>query len=225
MTHELTLRRIEPVTPDVHRLVFDKPDGLEFEPGQAVDLALDKDGWRDEKRPFTFTSLPVHGELEFTIKSYPDHDGVTEQIGQMKPGDKVLIGDPWGAINDEGPGYFIAGGAGVTPFVAILRKRLRDTGTLKGCTLIFSNETEDDIILREEFEAMEGLRTLFTVTDDDTAAGVLHRQIDKDFLSRVIEPDTGHYYICGPDKMIEDVTASLKDLGVDADRIVVEDFG
>ncbi|WP_238363950.1 FAD-binding oxidoreductase [Mesobacterium pallidum] len=224
MTYALTLRQIEAVTPDVHRLVFDKPEGFDFEPGQAVDLALDKDGWRDEKRPFTFTSLPVDTELEFTIKSYPEHDGVTEQIGQMKPGDKVLIDAPWGAISDEGPGYFIAGGAGVTPFIAILRKRLTDKGTLEGCTLIFSNETEEDIILRQEFEQMPGLRTLFTVTDDDKANGVLHRMIDKDFLSRVIEPEHGHYYICGPDKMIEAISDALKELGVDEKRIVTEDF-
>ena len=223
MTHTLTLRRIEPVTPDTHHLVFDRPEGFDFTPGQAVDLALDRDGWREEKRPFTFVNLPDAETLEFVIKSYPDHDGVTEQIGKMQPGDRVIVEDPWGAINDEGPGYFIAGGAGVTPFIAVLRKRLQDKGTLDGCTLIFTNQTEADIILRKEFEGMEGLRTLFTVTDED-APGLLGRTIDRDFLARVIEPDKGHFYVCGPEPMIADVTDALKALGVDEARIVVEDL-
>ncbi|WP_407491970.1 FAD-binding oxidoreductase [Pseudooceanicola sp. MF1-13] len=225
MTQTLTLQRIEPVTPDTHHLWFDRPEGFDFTPGQAVDMALDKDGWRDEKRPFTFVSLPDEHQLQFVIKSYPDHDGVTEQIGKMTKGDKVLIEEPWGAISDEGPGYFIAGGAGITPFIAVMRKRLADKGTLEDCTLIFSNETEKDIILREEFEQMNGLKTIFTVTDQDIAGkGVETQKIDKDFLSDKIEPSKGKYYICGPEPMIDDIEQALKDLGVDEDRIITEDL-
>ena len=85
MSHTLTLKSIDAVTHDTYHLVFDRPDGFDFTPGQAVDLALDRDGWREEKRPFTFTSLPGDDDLEFVIKSYPDHDGVTEQIAK-RPG-------------------------------------------------------------------------------------------------------------------------------------------
>ncbi len=131
--------------------------------------------------------------------------------------------EPWGAIHDEGPGYFIAGGAGVTPFIAILRKRLEQRGTLKDCTLIFSNQTEKDIILRDEFEGMEGLTTVFTVTDEKQGS-VQTALIDKTFLSRHIDPETGHYYVCGPEPLIDDISAALKDLGVDEDRIVIEDL-
>ncbi|MHC9234727.1 FAD-binding oxidoreductase [Pseudooceanicola sp. 502str34] len=225
MTHTLTLQHIEPVTPDTHRLRFRRPDGFDFTPGQAVDMALDKDGWREEKRPFTFVSLPDETCLDFVIKSYPEHDGVTEQIGKMEPGDKVIISAPWGAIHDEGPGWFIAGGAGITPFLAVLRRRLEIHGTLAGCTLIFSNSTEADIILRRELEAMEGLETIFTVTDEaNPSEGVLTEKIDRDFLGTRISPDIGHYYVCGPEPMIEDVTEALKGLGVAEDRIVVEDL-
>ena len=225
MTHTLTLQSIEAVTPDTHHLRFDRPDGFDFTPGQAVDLALDRDGWREEKRPFTFVSLPDEAGLDFVIKSYPDHDGVTEQIGKMRPGDKVLVDEPWGAISDEGPGYFIAGGAGVTPFIAVMRERLKRTGTLTDCTLIFSNETEKDIILREEFEKMHGLRTVFVVTDEDNpAGGVEAGRIDKAFLETHVTPEAGTCYICGPEPMIDDVAKALKAIGVAEDRIVTEDL-
>lgn len=223
MSYTLTLQAVETVTPDTNKYRFDKPAGLGIKPGQAVDLALDQDKWRDEKRPFTPTSLPSDGFLEFTIKSYPEHDGVTEQIAKLQPGDQVIIDEPWGAINDEGKGWFIAGGAGVTPMIAILRKRLEDDGTLEGCELIFSNSKEEDIILREEFEGMKGLKTYFTVTDQKKA-DVHTGQINKALLEERIEPGKGKCYICGPDDMVEDIAATLKDIGVSEDDIVIEEF-
>lgn len=223
MSYALTLKSIEPVTPDVFKLRFDKPAGLGVQPGQAVDLALDKDNWREEKRPFTPTSRPSDGFLEFTIKSYPEHDGVTEQIAKMQPGDRVLVDEPWGAIEDEGKGWFIAGGAGVTPMIAILRKRLEDKGTLDGCELIFSNSKEEDIIYRDEFEQMDGLKTYFTVTDQDSA-DVHTRKIDKSLLKERIEPGKGKCYICGPDGMVEDIAGALKEIGVAEDDIIIEEF-
>ncbi|MAQ86233.1 MAG: flavodoxin reductase [Maritimibacter sp.] len=221
MTHTLTLKAIEPVTHDVNHLVFDRPKGFEFTPGQATDFALDKDGWRDEQRPFTFTGLPDADRLEFVIKSYPSHDGVTEQIADLKPGDSVLIEDPWGAIEDKGPGTFIAGGAGITPFIAILRARHAREGSLAGCQLIFSNDEKRDIILREEWDAMPGLKTTYTVTGED-AEGLPHHKIDAEFLDSHVADWSGVFYVCGPDKMVEDIEAILKDKGVPEDRIVVE---
>lgn len=223
MSHTLTLQSIEPVTHDVFRLRFDKPAGLGIRPGQAVDMAIDKENWRGEKRPFTPTSLPSDGFLEFTIKSYPEHDGVTEQIAKLHPGDTVLIDEPWGAINDEGAGWFIAGGAGVTPMIAILRKRLEENGTLEGSELIFSNSTEDDIIYRKEFEAMEGLSTYFTVTGQ-TSADVHTGKVDRKLLESRIQPGKGKCYVCGPDEMIDDIVLALKEIGVAEDDIVIEQF-
>ncbi|KEO56464.1 FAD-binding oxidoreductase [Thioclava pacifica] len=225
MSTRLTLTSIEPVTRDTYHLSFPRPEGFEFAPGQAVDLTLTREGWTDEPRPFTFTN-PADGDtLEFVIKSYPDHQGVTAQIATLKPGEVVEISDPWGAIEDKGPGTFIAGGAGVTPFIAILRARLAREGKLEGCRLIFSNKTEADIILRKEFEAMEGLETVWTVTDQkDPDAGVCTAMIDRAFLAPYAEKESGKFYICGPDAMVEEIEATLEALGVEKDRIIREDF-
>lgn len=222
MTHRLTLQAIEPVTHDVHRLGFPKPDGFDFTPGQATELSLDRDGWRDEGRPFTFTSLPHEDRLEFTIKSYPEHDGVTKRIGEMVPGDQVLIGDAWGAIEDKGPGTFIAGGAGVTPFIAVLRARLDRDGTLEGSSLIFANKRERDIILRGEFEAMQGLRTLWVLSDEEVE-GLHHGQVDGDFLDAQLGDFSGIFYLCGPPPMEQAVGRALAARGVAGDRLVTEE--
>lgn len=182
MAHTLTLQSQQSVTHDTHRYVFDRPEGFDFEPGQAAELAMCRDGWKDEGRPFTFTSLPADSHLEFTIKSYPSHDGVTEQLPTLTPGEEVTLDGPFGAITDKGPGVFLAAGAGVTPFIAILRKRAKE-GDLDGCQLIFSNETEGDIILREEWDQMKGLKVDHVLSEEDVP-DLHYGKVDKAFLER-----------------------------------------
>ena len=223
MSHKLTLQSVETVTHDVKRYTFDKPSGIAYAPGQAFNIGLDREGWRDDKHPFTPTSLPSEGALEFTIKIYPEHDGLTKRLADLKPGDTVLADDPWGAIKDEGPGWFIAGGAGVTPFIAILRERLAREGTLEGCELIFSNKTEADIILRDTFEKMPGLKVYFTVTDQPDSS-LPQGKIDKAVLQRLVTPGKGKCYICGPDAMLDDISAALKEIGVEEKDIITEEF-
>jgi len=220
MTHELTLRRKEKLTPDTHLYVFARPANLDFEPGQATELTLLKDGWRDEARPFTFTSMPDEDALEFVIKSYPDHDGVTEQLAMLEPGEKVQIDAPFGAITDHGPGVFIAAGAGITPFIPILDKH--DAKGCMDCTLIFTNASEADIILRDKWEKMHGLKTIFTVTDQ-SGADVEEEKVDKAFLSAHLSRFDQTFYLCGPEGFVNDVRDALTDLGADADKIITED--
>ncbi|SLN59473.1 Ferredoxin--NAD(P)(+) reductase (naphthalene dioxygenase ferredoxin-specific) [Aquimixticola soesokkakensis] len=225
MTHRLTLKSIEPVTHDTHHLVFERPEGYAFTPGQATDLAVEVEGWRDQKRPFTFVTLPESDTLEFVIKSYPDHEGVTAQIAKLQAGDHVRIEDAWGAIKDEGAGVFIAGGAGITPFLAILRARLARDGTLDGCKLLFSNKTQADIIEREALVGMAGLECHFLVSNQaDAGTGVEVGRIDRDYLEAHVGADAAHVYICGPDAMVDEISLILQDIGLPQKRIVTEDF-
>ncbi|MGR3393890.1 MULTISPECIES: FAD-binding oxidoreductase [Rhodobacterales] len=227
MTHTLTLRSIEPVTHDVSHLVFERPESFDFTPGQAVDMALDRDGWREARHPFTMTSLPGEETLDFVIKSYPEsaegHEGMTARIARMQPGDTVLVEEPWGAIEDKGDGVFIAGGAGVTPFIAILRDKLARNGTLEGNTLVFSNKAERDIILRDSFEKMPGLATRFVVTEEEGSP--FHAaQIDAALLREHVRPGRDTCYICGPDAMLDDMAEALREIGVAEPAIVTEEF-
>ena len=225
MTQTIVLKDITELTHDVHRYIFSKPQGLSFAPGQAAELAINTDKWRDEGRPFTFTSQPDDINLEFTIKSYPDHDGVTEQLPQLKPGATVTLDGPFGAITDEGPGVFLAAGAGVTPFIPILRARARND-KIDGCSLLFSNKTEKDIIMRGEWEATPGLTCVFTVTEEDsetTDETIETGRIDKAFLEKHVSSFDQNFYICGPGGFVDDVRDALKDLGVKKDNIITEE--
>jgi ferredoxin-NADP reductase len=220
MAHRVRILEAEYVTHNVRRFRVERPKGYAFVPGHATDVSIDQDGWREEKRPFTFTGLRQWPELEFTIKIYSDHDGVTNRLGSLREGDALLIEDPWGTIEYKGKGTFIAGGAGITPFIAILRD-LADRNEIAGHRLIFSNRTEADIILRDMWEAMPGLEHVFVVTREKGAkfpAG----PVDEAFLRENV-PDLGqHFYVCGPDKMVADVNAALKALGAAPESLVFE---
>jgi ferredoxin-NADP reductase len=219
MTHRVRILEAENVTHNVRRFRFEKPSGYEFEPGQATDVMIDRDGWREKKRPFTFTCLRDQDYLEFTIKIYSDHDGVTNQLGGMGAGDHLLIEDPWGTIQYKGKGTFIAGGAGITPFISILRD-LADTGEIEGNRLFFANKTNKDIILRDTWENMPGLDHIFVT--DDGSGGFPSGRIDKDFLKKHVDDFSQHFYVCGPDKMVADLKATLKELGAEPDALVFE---
>lgn len=221
MAHSVDIRSVARLTHDVVRIVTDKPAGYRYVPGQATDVAVDRAGWREEERSFTFTSLNAEAHLEFVIKVYDDHDGVTRQIGTLEAGERLLIGDPWGAIQYKGRGVFIAGGAGITPFIAILRA-LKSSGELGGNRLIFSNKTERDIILRQEFEAAEGLECLFTVTDQPESP-LARGLVDREFLKTHVADFGQSFYVCGPPGMVDAVTADLKALGAKPDAVVIED--
>jgi len=220
MAHRVRILEAENVTHNVRRFRFERPQGYAFVPGQATDVAIDQDGWREEKRPFTFTGLRDWPHLEFTIKIYSDHDGVTNRLGALGQGDSLLIEDPWGTIEYKGAGTFIAGGAGITPFIAILRD-LAERGQVKGNSLIFSNRTEADIIRRDLWEAMPDLDPLFVVTRGDGRqfpAG----PVDAAFLRDHVRDFSRHFYVCGPDKMVADVNAALAELGAVPTNLVFE---
>lgn len=218
--HLVKIVDIIPVTHDVRSYLVEKPAGYRFIPGQATEVSVNKERWENEKRPFTFTSLNDWNHLQFTIKSYPDHDGVTKQIGLLQPGDELYIRDVWGAIAYKGEGYFIAGGAGITPFIAILRQ-LHSDGAIGNNQLFFSNKTVDDIILHNELDQMLGTNAHYIVSAEE-AAGYEHGRIDKAYLLNNINDFKKPFYICGPDKMIQDITEILKDLGADPDSVVFE---
>ena len=220
MEHIIKILNIEKVTHDVKRFICERPEGYEFTPGQATEVSINKQGWEEEKRPFTFTSLPDAVNLEFTIKRYADHPGVTNELHSLNPGDELIVRDVWGTINYAGTGYFIAGGAGITPFIAILR-HLKKENQLKGNKLFFSNKTHEDIILEDEFNAMLGKDVVYTITDEKNPK--YHNGfIDEKFLKENIDDYSRHFYLCGPPKMMEAIQDIFSRLGISSESVVFE---
>ena len=210
------------LTHDVRRFTVEKPVGYRFESGQATDVSIHLPEWENKRNPFTFTSLNEWEHLEFSIKTYPERNGVTNQLSKLEKGNEIILHDVFGTIQYKGEGVFIAGGAGVTPFISILR-RLRQDGKLGRNQLFFSNKSEKDIILRKEFTDMLGKNFINTITRDKSSQ-FENRKIDQDYLKEKIKDFKSHFYICGPDPMVDSLKQALLNLGVEKSNLVTEEF-
>ncbi|MEO5594940.1 MAG: flavodoxin reductase [Chitinophagaceae bacterium] len=220
--HIVKILQTEFITHNVKQIKVEKPTGYKFKPGQATDVSINQPALKDEKRPFSFTSLNEWDYLEFTIKIYNDHQDVTNELGKLVAEDELILHSVFGAINYFGEGVFIAGGAGVTPFIAILRQ-LQQQDKLRSNTLLFSNKMENDIILKNEFTAMLGSHFINTLTNERTSA-YDNSIIDEKYLKEKINDFSQYFYLCGPDAMVENIHHHLIKLGADKARIIVEQF-
>ncbi len=216
------IKSIKKVTHDTLSIVTEKPDGFTFKPGQATSIAIDRKGWEEEARPFTFASLPEDDFFEFVIKTYPEHDGTTDKLLDVEEGERLILSGVYGTIDYKGEGVFIAGGSGVTPFLSILRDLHRNgrTGSNK---LIFANKTEKDIILKGELEEMLG-ENFVNILSEEKTVDYAHGFVTGEFLKKEVGDINGYFYLCGPPVMMNKVEGYLFDLGVDKDQIVKETF-
>ena len=208
------------LTHDVKRFIVQRPEGINFIPGQAVYLSINSPGWEDKKRPFTFTSLNDWPYLEFIVKIYEDREGVTAQLGKTNSGAELILHDIFGTITYNGPGVFIAGGAGVTPFISILRD-LYNKDDLHGNKLILSNKTKGDIILPRELSYMLG-RNFINIFTRQGVIGFTERRISRTMLIDIINDFGQHFYLCGPKLFVEEMNGHLLSLGAKSESIIFE---
>jgi ferredoxin-NADP reductase len=218
--YRVGIKSIGLITRDVLQIFVQKPEQFDFTPGQAAEISINKAGWQDEKRPFTFTSLPDDEYLQFTIKTYPSRKGVTNELLKLKRNDELIINDVFGTIAYKGEGLFIAGGAGITPFISIFR-HLNSIDAIGTNRLIAANKIRDDIILKYEFARMLGNNFVNVLSDED-APPYLHGYITKDLLSNYISDFKKPVYLCGPPPMMDAVEKMLLELNFNSDLLVKE---
>lgn len=202
---------IENITHDVLRIVTEKPQHIIFTPGQAADISINISGWENEKRPFTFTSLPGDDHLEFTIKTYPSHNGVTNKLLQLKKNDELILHEIFGSIAYRDEGVFIAGGAGVTPFISIFRQ-LQSENRIRNNKLIFANKTKADIIHESMFKNLLG-KNFISILSEEKRDGYARGRITEEFLNANIDDLNKQIYLCGPEPMMEEIEQQLINLG------------
>ncbi len=220
--HIVKIKSINKVTHDVLRIVTEKPIAYQFIPGQATDVSINNTDWKEEKRSFTFTCLPDNDFIEFTIKTYPSHKSVTNQLLQLNKEDELILHEVFGDINYKGEGVFIAGGAGVTPFIAIFRQ-LQKRQEIGNNKLIFANKTKADIILEEEFKNILG-ENFINILSDENIEGYEKGFITEDFLKAKMGDYNKYFYVCGPPPMMDAIEKMLANLHVNKKFIIKEAF-
>jgi hypothetical protein len=207
--HVAKIVSVTKLTHNIKSFKIEKPVGFEFEPGQAVDLAINRPRWESEARPFSFTNTPSDHDLEFVIKSYRDHQGVTNLFDSLKRDETIFLGKPFSSYSYKGPGLFLAGGTGITPFLSILRQ-LNRSGRPLGNRLLWATVTEHDTFYEKELGDLL-----------DSGYSTVVGPIKQSALRKVLKPDTDWVYICGPEKFVAAQVQMVTELGVPSEKILV----
>ena len=216
MTHKVKILHKESLNHNVIQFRFEKPKGFSFVAGQATELSIDEPKQLGPN-PFTFTCLNTKPYLELTIKIYPEHNGMTAQLSKKQVGDAVIITDAWDTFVNKGPGVFIAGGAGITPFLAILRQ-LKVDNNVGNSYLFFSNKTSKDIFLKDELTEILGQRYINVLTQDPNAK---KERLNEDFFRNHISNYNQPFYLCGPPNFAESLQNDLTKLGAKQDLVMI----
>ena len=209
------------ITHDVKCFIVEKPKGFDFIPGQGVNVSINLPEWENELRAFNITCLPERNYLEFMIKIYPEHNGVTKMLGKINAGGELILHDVFGVIIYSEPGIFIAAGTGITPFISIFRD-LYKKKQMEGNALIYTNKTHYDVIIDQELKKILKKNYLKHFTRE-RVIGFRENHIDRKFLIENISNFGQHFYICGPSEFVETISNYLLDLGAGANSLVIED--
>lgn len=220
LQHRVSILQKEWLTHNVICLKLERPTGFGFTPGQAIELTIDEETFLNDAAPFTLTGLQTAPYLELIIKVYPQHNGMTLGLSKLKEGDDLLIGDAWDSFSYKGQGTYIAGGSGITPFIAILRD-LNAKGGIIDQTLLFANKSEKDIFMKEELSEMKGLRFVNILSEEKTES-YGYGGIGKGFLQTQISDYNQFFYLCGPGLFSLDIKEQLIGLGADENKIFSE---
>ena len=248
--HLSSVESIEDLTHDVKRITFRAPDQFRFLPGQFVLLRVPGSyvkSWNQQRgtsheqvsRPYSLASSPSRLPLFDLIvkhqaaprgKDVPPGLASTFVHAELKAGDTVAFGEPMGALYSGGdsgrPIIFVAGGAGVSPFVGLL-EHLFDTNVneRRKIYLYLGVRSRRDLLLHEQFvEWAETRHNFFYVSALSSpepgdawtgATGYINLVLDKDFPG----PLDADVYIAGSPIMMRETVKVLKAKGLADERI------
>ena len=224
-------------TPRVRSLVLTVPGWPGHRAGQHVDVRLTAEDGYQAQRSYSIASAPAaSNQLTLTVERLDDGEVSPYLTEELRAGDQLELRGPIGGyfvwdLEMGGPLLLVAGGSGICPLMAMLRRRAGAGGSVL-TRLLYSSRSWEDIIYREELAqigaAGTGLQVIHTLTravppDWRGRAG----RIDRKMLADVAWPPTDHplMYVCGPTPLVESVADALVSLGHDSERVKTERFG
>ncbi|XP_055330382.1 NADH-cytochrome b5 reductase 3-like [Paramacrobiotus metropolitanus] len=247
------------LTSDTTRFRFELPSNVHVSGvpvGKFVKMTVTVDG-RSETQCYTPISDPKdRGFVDFAIKVYPPNAAnpngsvVSQCINKLQKGDEVCISGPYGLLSYDKNGIFVikaneksaaeykeirrigmvAAGSGVTAMIPILRAMLKENLEAPKCSLVYSNPTDQDIIMKSELNYMASkYRKRFKLwyLVDRLCNPSLWKygvgQISKDWLKDWMpKPDNEVVVlVCGPKEMVDNCKKLLLGLNYINDMIHV----
>lgn len=163
---------------------------------------------------------------------------MSSYIWSLKPGDKVTISGPFGeffAKDTQAEMVFIGGGAGMAPMRSHIFDQLKRLGSNRKISFWYGARALREMFYDDEFEqlARENPNFSFHVALSDPQpednwtgyTGFIHNVLYENYLKQHAAPEDCEFYMCGPPMMNAAVIKMLKDLGVEDENIMLDDFG
>ncbi|NQD99428.1 globin domain-containing protein [Staphylococcus xylosus] len=217
---------IEPTTSDIKAFTVksDEYNLSKFEAGQyiTVDVESDKLEYR-AKRHYSIVEGDEH-TLTFAVKRdvTDSHEGEVSTIlhDEMQVGGTINLSAPvggFGIVNDTAPQLFIGSGIGVTPLIPMFNEITKSNVKVD---FIQNVESVQEIPFNNKIEDI--------ANNNDNASYIIHDKqkngyIDATYLSQFISADT-EIYVCGGVKFLQSIITTLKEIGVEEQRIHFESF-
>jgi ring-1,2-phenylacetyl-CoA epoxidase subunit PaaE len=239
--YKLQIKEVKRETAQAISVVFNVPNELkaayDFVAGQYINLKLTLDG-KEIRRAYSICSAPESGELRIAIKSVKNGHFSKFANENLKIGDLIEVGQPEGKFTfephaDRQKNYaaFVAG-SGITPVMSILKSVLKNE---KDSTfvLVYGNKTPEDTIFHKELHDLQlqyvGRFFVQFVYSQAKIENELFGRIEKSIINFVLnnkhkEKEFDKFYLCGPEEMINLVSAVLKEYNVADKNIKFELF-
>jgi len=227
---------VVPETPRTRSLVLEVPGWEGHRAGQHVDVRLTApDGYRAQ-RSYSVASAPEDGRLALTVDRLDDGEVSPYLTDELVAGDKLELRGPVGGwfvweAKDGGPLLLVGGGSGVVPLMAMIRHRAA-VGSEVPARLVYSSRSYEEVIYREELEALaagdDGLEVIHTLTRSRPEGWEGYgRRIDAEMLEEVAWPPEENplAFVCGPTPLVEEAAGALVGLGHEPARVKTERFG
>ena len=207
---------------------------IDFKSGQFIFMhynLVNNGVSRVVKRAYSVTSLPYNKDY-IELAFYMKPDGlVSKYMYSLKKGNVVEISGPGGFFMFEDSVkdnlILIGGGTGIAPLISIIRYVI-DKKFPNKLKLIYSCKTSKNIIYKKELDNLKKLSKNFDYTI------TLSREEKKDYLNGHINIDMvkslvkdinkNKFYICGPPKMVIDMSEMLQEAGIPKENIKTEGY-
>ena len=237
----LTVKEIVQETPNAVSIVFDIPENLKndytFIAGQYITIKFQYQG-QEIRRSYSLCSTPLSGEFRIVVKKVKDGVFSTHANEALKVGDTLEVGIPEGRFtlvpNAENINHYaaFAAGSGITPVISIVKTVLEQEPD-STFVLVYGNRSAEETIFYKEVHLLEEsfpnrffLHLVFSRERGDNA---LFGRIDKAATNFVIknkhkDKQFAQFFICGPEDMIDTVSNTLEEKGIDKKAVAFEIF-
>ena len=159
-------------------------------------------------------------------------------IFSLKAGDKVTISGPFGeffAKETENEMVFIGGGAGMAPMRSHIFDQLKRLNSKRKMSFWYGARSKREMFYEDDYNGLAADNDNFqwhvALSDPqpednwDGLTGFIHNVLFEEYLKDHDAPEDCEYYMCGPPMMNAAVIGMLKDLGVEDENIMLDDFG